>query len=112
MSWPGAVYDHHEMPYAPLLDPPALDAGLSALGAWRREGDVIVRTVRCPSFRSAIELVDRVADAAEAADHHPEIEIVWRRVTFRLTSKASGGLTQRDLDMAAQIDRLVGDIGS
>jgi 4a-hydroxytetrahydrobiopterin dehydratase len=100
------------MPYAPLLDPPALDEGLRALPDWSREGEWLVRTVRCPSFRSAIDLVNRVADAAEAADHHPDIEIVWRRVTFRLTSKASGGLTQRDLDMAAQIDKLVGDIGA
>jgi 4a-hydroxytetrahydrobiopterin dehydratase len=100
------------MPYAPLLEPAALDAGLAGLPAWSREGDWLVRTVRCPSFRAAIDLVDRVADAAEAADHHPDIEIVWRRVTFRLTSKASGGLTRRDLDMAAQIDGLVGDIGA
>jgi len=97
------------MPYAPLLDPSALDAGLAALPDWSREGDWLVRTVRCASFRAAIELVERVADAAEAADHHPDIEIVWRRVTFRLTSKASGGLTRRDLDMAAQIDALVGE---
>ncbi len=97
------------MPYAPLLDPSALDAGLAALPDWSREGDWLIRTVRCASFRAAIELVNRVADAAEGADHHPDIEIVWRRVTFRLTSKASGGLTQRDLDMAAQIDELVGE---
>jgi 4a-hydroxytetrahydrobiopterin dehydratase len=100
------------MPYAQLLDPPALDEALRALRDWQREGEWLVRTVRCASFRSAIDLVDRVADAAEAADHHPDIEIVWRRVTFRLTSKASGGLTQRDLDMAAEIDRLVGSIGA
>jgi 4a-hydroxytetrahydrobiopterin dehydratase len=95
------------MPYAPLLDTPALAEALAALPEWSREGDWLVRTVRCPSFRAAIELVNRVADAAEAADHHPDIEIVWRRVTFRLTSKASGGLTERDTQMAAAIDRLV-----
>jgi 4a-hydroxytetrahydrobiopterin dehydratase len=100
------------MPYAPLLDPLAIDEGLRALPDWKREGEWLVRTVRCASFRAAIDLVDRVAEAAEAADHHPDIEIVWRRVTFRLTSKASGGLTQRDLDMAGQIDRLVGSIGA
>jgi 4a-hydroxytetrahydrobiopterin dehydratase len=53
--------------------------------------------------------VNRVADAAEAADHHPDIDIRWRRVTFRLTTKAAGGLTFRDLDMAATIDGLVPD---
>lgn len=94
------------MPYAPLLDPSSLANSLELLPEWKREGDWLVRTVRCASFRDAIDLVDRVADAAEEADHHPDIEIVWRRVTFRLTSKASGGLTQRDLDMAGRIDRL------
>ena len=94
------------MPYAPLLAAPEIDAGLATLPEWRREGDALVRTVRCASFRAAIDLVDQVADAAEEADHHPDIEIVWRRVTFRLTSKASGGLTQRDLAMAARIDGL------
>jgi 4a-hydroxytetrahydrobiopterin dehydratase len=52
-------------------------------------------------------LVNAVADAAEAADHHPDIDIRWRRVTFRLTTKAAAGLTRRDVDMAATIDRLV-----
>jgi len=73
---------------------------------WRRDGDAIERAVRCASFREAIDLVNAVADAAEAADHHPDIEIVWRRVTFRLTSKASGGLTARDIDLARRIDEL------
>ena len=95
------------MPYAPLLSQPEIDQGLSQLPDWQREGDWMVRSVRCPTFRAAIELVDRVADAAEAADHHPDMEIVWRRVTFRLTTKASGGLTFRDMDMAAEIERLV-----
>ena len=92
------------MPYAPLLEPSALDEGLAGLPDWRREGDVIVRAVRCASFRAAIDLVDRVADAAEAADHHPDFEINWRRVTFKLTTKAAGGLSHKDFDMAAQIE--------
>ena len=95
------------MPYAPLLSQPEIDQGLGQLPDWQREGDWMVRSVRLPTFRAAIELVDRVADAAEAADHHPDMEIVWRRVTFRLTTKASGGLTFRDMDMAAEIERLV-----
>jgi 4a-hydroxytetrahydrobiopterin dehydratase len=94
------------MPYAPLLATSEIDAGLAVLPEWRREGEALLRTVRCASFRDAIDLVDEVADAAEEADHHPDIEVVWRRVTFRLTSKAAGGLTQRDLAMAARIDEL------
>jgi 4a-hydroxytetrahydrobiopterin dehydratase len=96
------------MPYAPLLTQPEIDQALQALPEWRREGEAIVRTLRCPTFRDAIELVNRVADAAEAADHHPDIEIVWRRVTFRLTTKASGGLTEKDMAMAAEIEGLAG----
>jgi 4a-hydroxytetrahydrobiopterin dehydratase len=94
------------MPYAPLLSETELASALAELPDWSREGDAISRTVRCDSFRAAVELVNAVAAAAEAADHHPDIEIVWRRVTFRLTSKASGGLTSRDADLAATIDRL------
>jgi 4a-hydroxytetrahydrobiopterin dehydratase len=95
------------MPYAPLLSPDEIDDALRALPDWRREGETLVRTVRLPTFRDAVALVNAVADAAQAADHHPDIDIRWRRVTFRLETKAVGGLTGRDVDMAATIDRLV-----
>jgi len=95
------------MPYAPLLSPDEIADALRALPDWRREGETLVRTVRLPSFRDAMALVNAVADAAEAADHHPDIDIRWRRVTFHLTTKAAGGLTRRDVDMAATIDGLV-----
>ena len=94
------------MPWAPLLSEAEIVEGLAALPAWRRDGDALVRTIVCPSFPEAIALVNRVADAAEAANHHPDIAIDWKRVTFSLTTKASHGLTWRDLDMAASIDRL------
>jgi pterin-4a-carbinolamine dehydratase/uncharacterized glyoxalase superfamily protein PhnB len=96
------------MPYAPLLSEPEITDALARLPEWTREGEAITRKVRCGSFREAIGLVNAVADAAEKADHHPDFKIVWRSVTLRLTSKASGGLTQRDVDMAAAIDRLAG----
>jgi len=99
------------MPYAPLLTEPEIAEGLGALPDWRREGETLVRTVRCDTFRDAIALVNRVADAAEEADHHPDIEVNWRRVTFLLTTKASKGLTAKDLAMAARIDGLVGGSG-
>jgi 4a-hydroxytetrahydrobiopterin dehydratase len=94
------------MPWAPLLSEAEIDEGLAALPDWRREGDALVRTIVCPTFLGSIALVNRVADAAEAANHHPDININWKRVTFLLTTKASKGLTWRDLDMAATIDRL------
>ena len=94
------------MPYAPLLTEPEIATALEAIQDWRREGDWLIRTVECPTFPASIALVGRVADAAEEANHHPDIEINWRRVTFRLTTKASHGLTAKDVAMAAIIDRL------
>ncbi|SRR6266508_133360 len=96
------------MPYAPLLSDAEIADGLAALPEWRREGDTITRMVRCPTFMDAIGLVNRVAEAAEAADHHPEIAINWRRLTFTLTTHAAGGLSAKDLAMAATIDNLAG----
>lgn len=95
------------MPWAPLLSNEEIDEVLRSHPAWRREGETLVRTVRCPIFRDAIALVVQVADAAEAADHHPDIDIRWRRVTFRLATKAADGLTHRDAEMADTIDGLV-----
>jgi 4a-hydroxytetrahydrobiopterin dehydratase len=94
------------MPYATLLTEPEIAAALKSIPEWRRDGDWLIRTVECPTFRASISLVASVADAAEEANHHPDIEINWRRVTFRLTTKASNGLTAKDVAMAATIDRL------
>lgn len=97
------------MPWAPLLSDAEATSGLARLPEWTREGETISRTIRCASFPAAIALVRRVAEAAEAADHHPDMLIRWRRVTFTLTTHAAGGLTRRDLDLAAEIDRLAAD---
>ena len=94
------------MPYATPLTEPEIAGALKTIPDWRRDGDWLVRTVECPTFRASISLVASVADAAEEANHHPDIEINWRRVTFRLTTKASKGLTAKDMAMAATIDRL------
>ena len=94
------------MPYATPLTEPEIAAALASLPEWRRDGDWLVRTVVCPTFRASIALVAAVADAAEEADHHPDIEISWRRVTFRLTTKAARALTAKDVAMAATINRL------
>jgi len=94
------------MPYATPLTEPEIAASLASLPEWRRDGDWLIRTVVCPTFRASIALVAAVADAAEEADHHPDIEISWRRVTFRLTTKAARALTAKDVAMAATINRL------
>lgn len=95
------------MPYAPPLTDPELNEALDRLGGWERDGPTIRRTITCADFRAAVALIDSVAEAAEAADHHPDIELRrYRRVTFTLTTHAAGAITARDVELAAEIDRL------
>ena len=100
------------MPYAPLLSEEEIASSLAALPDWSRQGNAITRMVQCESFRAAVALVGRIADAAEAADHHPDILIRWRRVTLTLSTHASGGLTAKDFALATEIDRLAARIGA
>jgi 4a-hydroxytetrahydrobiopterin dehydratase len=89
-----------------LLDDSAIDAALKDLPGWRREGDALVRTAELPTFPVAIGVVARVAEIAEGRDHHPDIDIRWRKVTLALVTHDAGGLTWRDTKLAAEADRL------
>lgn len=81
------------------------------LGAgWTRSGAVISREAELASFPQAIEVVDRVAVLAEAADHHPDIDIRWRTLTFRLSTHSAGGLTEKDFSLAAEIDSVLASV--
>ena len=86
-----------------LLDDTAVSDALESLPAWRRDGDAIVRTAKLPSFPDAIAVVDRVAVTAEQRDHHPDIDIRWRNLTFRCSTHSAGGLTELDVALAAAI---------
>ena len=89
------------------LSAAAIDSALRGLPDWQRDGDVLVRTVKRQNWLEAIRLVDAVAQEAERRNHHPDLCVTgYRTVTFRLTTHSAGGLTQRDLDLAAAIDRL------
>jgi len=74
---------------------------------WRREGDEIVREWRFEDFGEAMGFVNRVADAAEEANHHPDILVHgWNKVRLSLTNHSAGGLTDADFEMAGRIDQL------
>lgn len=88
-----------------LLDKSAIDAALPGL-SWEREGDEIVRTFDCGSFPKALKFVNALGERAEAANHHPDIDIRWKNVTLRLSTHDAGGLTQKDLDLAKEINAL------
>jgi 4a-hydroxytetrahydrobiopterin dehydratase len=95
------------MPYADPLTEDEIEAALVGLDGWERDGISIRRTVVCADFRAAVTLITRVAEAAEAADHHPDIELRrYKRVTFTLSTHAAKAITRRDMELAAEIDRL------
>ena len=93
---------------AELLDDVAVQAWLRTHADWSQSGQEITRSVECASFPAAIALVQQVADEAERRDHHPDIDIRWRTLRFTLSTHSAGGITQQDLDLAAEIDRLAG----
>ena len=84
----------------------ALQTFLTAHPGWKHEGGMIRRTYEAPTFLAGITFVNKVAQAAEAADHHPDIDIRWRKVTLALVTHDAGGLTSRDTRLAAEADRL------
>lgn len=93
------------------LDDAAVAAALTDLPGWTRDGDALVLTITAPSFAAGIELVNRVADAAERADHHPDIEIHWTTVRFTCSTHSAGGLTGNDVALAAAISDAAARIG-
>jgi 4a-hydroxytetrahydrobiopterin dehydratase len=90
-----------------VLSDDELDSAAEALEGWERVDGALRRSVTFPSFVDGINAVRRVADLAERADHHPDIDIRWRTVIFALSTHSEGGITQKDVDLATQIDRLL-----
>ena len=75
---------------------------------WRREGDEIIRELKLEDFKAAMALVNRVAELAEEANHHPDILVHgWNKVRLTLSTHSVGGLTQSDLDMARRLDAVL-----
>lgn len=91
-----------------LLSPTEITAALQDdLTEWTHAGDSIVREVTADSFAGGIRLVDQVAVVADEHNHHPDIDIRWTTITFRLSTHTAGGLTKNDLKLAAEIDKIV-----
>jgi 4a-hydroxytetrahydrobiopterin dehydratase len=88
----------------PPLPDPEIAARLARLSGWERDGDEIVRTFELPSFPAAIAFVGRVAERAEAANHHPDLDIRYRKVRVALSTHDQGGLTEKDFALATEID--------
>jgi 4a-hydroxytetrahydrobiopterin dehydratase len=86
------------------LEDAAISERLAGLTGWTQDGDTIVKDFQCASFPDAIAFVVRIGFAAEAANHHPDLDIRWRNVHVALSTHDAGGLTTLDFDLAARID--------
>jgi 4a-hydroxytetrahydrobiopterin dehydratase len=86
------------------LDEAAIAAALARAPGWTRAGGEIKRTYELRDFRAALAFVNRVGELAEAAGHHPDIDIRYNRVTLVLATHDAGGLTTKDFDLARVID--------
>jgi 4a-hydroxytetrahydrobiopterin dehydratase len=92
---------------ADLLTDSEITDRLTALPQWRRDGDTIVRDRELSDFAAAMTWVNAIADAAETANHHPDILIHgWNKVRLTVTNHSAGGLTAADFELAATIDAL------
>lgn len=92
-----------------LLSDEQVASALDGLDGWSRDGDSIVRTAELADFPTAIDAVREIGDAAEARDHHPDIDIRWRTLTLRCSTHSAGGLTAKDVDLAGEINRILAD---
>lgn len=89
------------------LDQTTIRSALAELEGWELDGATIRREFQFDSFRAAIDFIVRVADLADAANHHPELTNVYSTVVVVLTSHDAGGVTQRDLNLATAIEAVV-----
>jgi 4a-hydroxytetrahydrobiopterin dehydratase len=88
----------------PLLSDIEVQRELNALEGWSRKGDALVKTYEFATFPLAIAWVTLVAEAAEGANHHPDLDIRYTKVHAALTSHDSGGITAKDFALARAMD--------
>jgi 4a-hydroxytetrahydrobiopterin dehydratase len=88
----------------PPLPDDRIAEGLRELPGWERRGDEISKTFELATFPVAIQFVVSIGELAEAADHHPDIDIRYRKVSVSLTTHDQGGITDKDLALAGEIE--------
>ena len=88
------------------LDETRINAALATLPQWKRSGEVITCTFQFKDFPAAMDFVNAVASLAEQAQHHPDIDVRWNKVTLALTTHDASGLTEKDFALARQCDAL------
>jgi len=90
------------------LDERALASLLESGAGWRREGNALAKTFTFKGFKGAMAFANQVAEAANAANHHPDIHVErYKTVRIVLTTHATGGISDADVELAKQIDAAV-----
>lgn len=89
------------------LDTDTIRERLANLDGWELDGNQIVREWTFADFRAAVDFINRVADLADDAEHHPDLYNSYTTVRIGLTSHSEGGVTDKDLALAARIDSVV-----
>lgn len=88
----------------PVLSTEEIQRRLKALPEWKLQNGEIVRQLEFPDFGAAMKFVNQVAERADAAGHHPDIDIRYNKVRLALVSHDAGGITAQDFEMAAALD--------
>lgn len=88
------------------LKPEALAVALGTLPGWERNGPALTKTWKFKTYLAGIDFVTQVAAAAEALDHHPDLHVGWRKVQATLCTHVSNGLTEYDIELARQMDKI------
>lgn len=86
-----------------------INESLKELEGWEISERKIEKTFEFPDFKTAIAWVNQVADLAEKANHHPDIEIKYNKVEIELSTHSEGGVSQKDINLAAEIERINND---
>lgn len=81
---------------------------LGSLPGWTRKGDALQKTYSFARFADGIRFVQQVAEVADTMDHHPDIDVRYTKILFSLSTHDAGGITQRDLELAQQIEKTAG----
>jgi 4a-hydroxytetrahydrobiopterin dehydratase len=90
----------------PVMTDSQLEQELASLAGWAVVDGALRKRFPFPDFATALTFANRVGDAAEAADHHPDLLVTWGAVEVSWVSHSEGGITERDVDMALRCDEL------
>jgi 4a-hydroxytetrahydrobiopterin dehydratase len=89
----------------PKLSPEQITEKLKTLPEWERRGETIAKQYTFKEFMGGIRFINRIAEIAEQMDHHPDMTVNYRRITFTLSTHDQGGITEKDVKLADAIER-------